>query len=76
MGAGAPVTDERPRVGGQGEEPDGEPPAPERRPRRAVRPPTNPAADDAPDLAEPSDDGDAERPHDRWLREQRPPHWE
>jgi hypothetical protein len=41
-----------------------------------MRPQTNPAADDTPDLAEPSEHGDAEKPHDRWLREQRPPHWE
>ncbi|NHA67630.1 hypothetical protein [Phycicoccus flavus] len=48
-----------------------------RRARRAVRPATNPGTDDAPDLATPREDpGPGHSPHDRWLREQRPPHWE
>ncbi|GGL34576.1 hypothetical protein [Phycicoccus endophyticus] len=47
-----------------------------RRPRRAVRPATNPRTDDAPDLAAPREEPDpAEPARDRWLREQRPPHW-
>ncbi|MBR7744836.1 hypothetical protein KC207_16190 [Phycicoccus sp. BSK3Z-2] len=45
--------------------------------RRAHRPATNPGADDAPDVREPRDGPSAaDTPHDRWLREQRPPHWE
>ncbi|QIM21757.1 hypothetical protein G7075_12515 [Phycicoccus sp. HDW14] len=48
-----------------------------RRPRRAVRPSTHPDTDDAPDVAEPRDaPAEGEGPHERWLREQRPPHWE
>ncbi len=45
--------------------------------RRVDRPGTNPSADDAADVAGPRDDGQpGETQHDRWLREQRPPHWE
>lgn len=48
-----------------------------RRPRRAVRPATDPQADDSPDLAEVTDAPPVrEVARDRWLREQRPPHWE
>ncbi len=48
-----------------------------RRSRRAVRPGTNPSADDVPDLApERARPGPEETDADRWLREQRPPHWE
>lgn len=48
-----------------------------RRPRRAAAPATNPAAENGADLVDPSDgDDDPDAPHDRWLREQRPPHWE
>ena len=47
------------------------------RPRRAVRGGTNPSAQDVPDVAAPRDTpAPGETPHDRWLREQRPPHWE
>ena len=45
--------------------------------RRAERPGTNPSADDAPDVVAPREEGTpGETQHDRWLREQRPPHWE
>ena len=45
--------------------------------RRASRPGTNPSADDAPDVVAPREDAKpGETQHDRWLREQRPPHWE
>ena len=59
---------------------DGEP-APStrrrRRPRRAVRGGTNPSAEDVPDVVAPREEpSPAETQHDRWLREQRPPHWE
>ena len=47
-----------------------------RRPRRAEAPATNLAAEDGPDVVEPSERDGPETPHDRWLREQRPPHWE
>ncbi len=48
-----------------------------RRSRRAHRSGTNPAADDAPDVAPARDaENPAESDHDRWLRAQRPPHWE
>ncbi|WP_392544486.1 hypothetical protein [Oryzobacter telluris] len=48
-----------------------------RRPRRAHRPGTNPGVDDVPDVAPPRDPGTADdSDHDRWLRAQRPPHWE
>jgi len=45
--------------------------------RRAERAGTNPSASDVPDVV-PSRPGPTpgETPHDRWLREQRPPHWE
>ncbi|WP_377644590.1 hypothetical protein [Oryzobacter terrae] len=45
--------------------------------RRAARSGTNPTAEDLPDVVpprEPPPPGEAA--HDRWLREQRPPHWE
>jgi hypothetical protein len=45
--------------------------------RRAERPGTNPSADDAPDVVAPRAEPEpGETQHDRWLREQRPPHWE
>jgi hypothetical protein len=45
--------------------------------RRAERPGTNPSADDAPDVVPPrGEPKPGETQHDRWLREQRPPHWE
>ncbi len=45
--------------------------------RRAERPGTNPSADDAPDVLAPREEPKpGESQHDRWLREQRPPHWE
>ncbi len=45
--------------------------------RRAERPGTNPSADDAPDVVPPrAEPKPGETQHDRWLREQRPPHWE
>ena len=50
---------------------------PKRRRRRASRTGTNPDADDAPEAATPRPHGhQGEDAHDRWLREQRPPHWE
>ncbi|HET6968103.1 MAG TPA: hypothetical protein VFI44_07490 [Ornithinibacter sp.] len=53
------------------------PPKRRRRPRRAVREGTNPSAEDVPDVVAPRDPATpGETPHDRWLREQRPPHWE
>jgi hypothetical protein len=54
-------------------------PAPARRRvrRRASRAGTNPSADDAPDVLAPREEPKpGESQHDRWLREQRPPHWE
>lgn len=43
--------------------------------RRAMRPGSNPKADESPEVAPgPTVSDDADR--DRWLREQRPPHWE
>ena len=58
--------------------PDPQEPRPRRRVRRrAERAGTNPSADDAPDVVAPREEGaPGETPHDRWLREQRPPHWE
>jgi len=48
-----------------------------RRRRRAERSGTNPSAEDLPDVVPPRDEPAAgDSPHDRWLREQRPPHWE
>jgi hypothetical protein len=48
-----------------------------RRRRRAERDGTNPSAEDLPDVVPPRDDSaPGDSPHDRWLREQRPPHWE
>jgi len=45
--------------------------------RRADRPGTNPSADDTPDVVPPrGEPKPGESQHDRWLREQRPPHWE
>ena len=53
------------------------PPKRRRRPRRAARGATNPAAEDVPDVVPPRDPAaPGETGHDRWLREQRPPHWE
>ena len=54
-----------------------QPRAKRRRHRRAVRGGTNPSAPDVPDVVEPRDAPAAgETQHDRWLRDQRPPHWE
>ena len=48
-----------------------------RRPRRAVREGTNPSAQDLPDVVPPREEPPpGESAQDRWLREQRPPHWE
>jgi hypothetical protein len=48
-----------------------------RRRRRAERSGTNPSAEDLPDVVPPREETAAgDSPHDRWLREQRPPHWE
>ena len=45
--------------------------------RRASRAGTNPAAEEAPDVLPPREGpAPGESEHDRWLREQRPPHWE
>lgn len=45
--------------------------------RRAEREGTNPSADDLPDVVPPRPaPREGEEPHERWLREQRPPHWE
>lgn len=45
--------------------------------RRAERAGTNPTAEDVPDVVPPRDPGAAdETGHDRWMREQRPPHWD
>jgi hypothetical protein len=47
------------------------------RPRRAVRGGTNPSAEDVPDVVAPRQEpSPGETQHDRWLREQRPPHWD
>ena len=52
-------------------------PAKRRRRRRAVRGGTNPSAQDLPDVVPPRDaPAPGESASDRWLREQRPPHWE
>jgi hypothetical protein len=58
--------------------PDPQEPRPRRRVRRrADRAGTNPSADAAPDVVGPREEGTpGETQHDRWLREQRPPHWE
>lgn len=60
------------------EEADEQPPRARRRVRRrAERPGTNPSADDVPDVVPPREvPKPGESQHDRWLREQRPPHWE
>ena len=66
---------ERPGVEVGGEQP--EPSRRRRTRRRASRAGTNPSADEAPDVLPPREGpvpGESE--HDRWLREQRPPHWE
>ena len=56
---------------------DPTPPTRRRRRRRAVRGGTNPAAEDVPDVVAPREEPTpGETQHDRWLREQRPPHWE
>ena len=48
-----------------------------RRPRRAVREGTNPSAQDLPDVVPPREEPPpGESAQDRWLREQRPTHWE
>jgi len=64
--------------GGSGR--DGGGPSPtrrRRRPRRAVRGGTNPSAEVVPDVVAPREEpSPGETQHDRWLREQRPPHWE
>jgi hypothetical protein len=45
--------------------------------RRAERGGTNPSAEDLPDVVAPREEPKpGESQHDRWLREQRPPHWE
>jgi len=45
--------------------------------RRAERAGTNPGAEDVPDVVAPRGEPEpGETQHDRWLREQRPPHWE
>ncbi|WP_345201317.1 hypothetical protein [Fodinibacter luteus] len=41
-----------------------------------MRPGTNPSAEDVPDVPAPREAPEGETQHDRWLREQRPPHWE
>jgi len=71
------VTGEDPDVGGPAREG-----RPGRRHRRVVVPPTNPCADQSDDVpaagprrAAPEDDA-ADTPRDRWIREQRPPHWD
>lgn len=52
-------------------------PARRRRRRRAERSGTNPTAEDLPDVVPPrAPQQEGEEPHERWLREQRPPHWE
>ncbi len=59
---------------GQG---DAAPPTRRRVRRRAERAGTNPSADEAPDVLAPREGPKpGESQHDRWLREQRPPHWE
>ncbi|HEU5240393.1 MAG TPA: hypothetical protein VFU25_00135 [Ornithinibacter sp.] len=59
------------------EQPEPTPPTRRRRRRRAVRGGTNPAAEDVPDVVAPREEPTpGETQHDRWLREQRPPHWE
>ena len=73
------MTDPVPGDNGPTTEGADEQPAPARRRvrRRAERPGTNPAADDAPDVLAPREEPKpGETQHDRWLREQRPPHWE
>ena len=65
------------QVPGQPEREKREEPPRRRRRRRAVRGGTNPSAQDVPDVAAPRDaPAPGEAQHDRWLREQRPPHWE
>lgn len=65
------------QVPGQPEREKREEPTRGRRRRRAVRGGTNPSAQDVPDAAAPRDaPAPDEAQHDRWLREQRPPHWE
>jgi hypothetical protein len=70
---------DRPHLSEAGGQPDPvAAPSPRRRTRRrADRAGTNPEADDAPDVLSPREEpGPGESQHDRWLREQRPPHWE
>lgn len=66
------------QVPGQPEREKREQPHPKvRRRRRAEREGTNPSAEDLPDVVAPREaPGPGDSPHDRWLREQRPPHWE
>lgn len=65
------------QVPGQPEREKREEPTRRRRRRRAVRGGTSPSAQDVPDVAAPRDaPAPGEEQHDRWLREQRPPHWE
>jgi hypothetical protein len=66
------------REPGEPEEPSRPEPTRRRRTRRrAERAGTNPRADDAPDVVPPrAEPAPGETQHDRWLREQRPPHWE
>jgi hypothetical protein len=41
-----------------------------------VRSGTNPSAEDLPDVVPPREEpAPGESAHERWLREQRPPHW-
>ena len=82
LGGGAPDTHADAAEADEGragpEEQQPEPPAPPRRwrRRRAVRGGTNPSAEDVPDVAPREEPTPGETQHDRWLREQRPPHWE
>jgi hypothetical protein len=68
---------ERPGPGEPEEAARPEPTRRRRTRRRAERAGTNPTADDAPDVVPPrAEPAPGETQHDRWLREQRPPHWE
>ncbi|MGL5928356.1 MAG: hypothetical protein ACRCY8_05430 [Dermatophilaceae bacterium] len=46
-----------------------------RQPRRAVRPGTSPEADDVPETPARQEPEADDARHDRWLHDQRPPHW-
>ena len=79
VGAAAPAPDSGSwQVPEQPEREKREQPRPKvRHRRRAERSGTNPSAEDLPDVVPPREDaGPGDSPHDRWLREQRPPHWE